>query len=402
VGSAACLIGSAEDGGLMIDPRLITQEEEVFLLARPGSVKLIGNRSVVGAPGAFTRGFSAPGGLSLAALHLRSREEAKATELSHFFPLEVLFAGASTPPKTLGQQQTYEVVSAALVRGHLLAISCGKNGGAGNLIVDPEGRTGISSQSLGDGLNALSLCASPFVLGADRQAGGGVVLRLGEPASLVRVDLTPAPGAFSLEGTAETLPGVVPALEPAAVRHVERGADGISRILTESGGVWRQEAVGQGSAEIAVQGAVVGQDSVWRGADGALRIATLEGLYRWAPPEAPALIAASPPPGIDAPWEPMDWRGGARAVLSAPNPAEPSLSIPQSVRLRVASDDGFEVIEAPPTPCSDGDACRRFGESEVVGVVGEGEHRRVIYEVWSWVLREDAKGSTACIAAPLR
>lgn len=401
-GTSACLIGGAEDGNLLVDPRLIATEEQLFSLARPGSLQLIENRSLQGSPRAFTRGFSAPGGLTLAALHLRPREEALANpELVYFFPLEVVFAGASVAPGILAQQQTYEVVSGALVQGYFLGISCGKNGGAGNLLIDPTGRTGLSSQSLGDALAPLSLCSAPFFLGSDRQSGGGVVLSLASPPSLTRVALTPTTDAFSIDGTATPLDGAIPPLEPSAVRFVEREADGALLVLTESGGAWRAER-GEGSEGLAVSGAAAGQDSVWRGSDGALRIATTDGLYRWAPPEAPVQLAPSPASGIDVPWEPMPWRGGTRAVVSIPNPSDPSLLIPQAVRLRVASEDGFEVIDVAPTPCTDDAECRRYGESEVLGLVGVGENRRVLYGVWSWIVSSENGGRAAYIAAPPR
>lgn len=126
---------------------------------------------------------------------------------------------------------------------------------------------------------------------------------------------------------------------------------------------------------------------IWRGKDGALRIATTDSLWRWDTAQAAVQkLTDRPPSPTGTPWIFTD-RGGARAESETHNPLVPAAS-PESIPVRmaalVASDDAFTVVEPPLTPCCDRDACRVGGESYLVGAYPAGATNVVFYDVWSW------------------
>lgn len=124
---------------------------------------------------------------------------------------------------------------------------------------------------------------------------------------------------------------------------------------------------------------------LWIGDDGALRIVTAEGLYRWdAVARTATLVAAVPAPPAGTTWVAGGWRGGAFAEAGEPNPDAPDVSIPTAMAIRLSSDSGFDVVEPPLTPCCDPDACRQVGETYLIGGVVAGGEPLVVYDVWSW------------------
>lgn len=122
--------------------------------------------------------------------------------------------------------------------------------------------------------------------------------------------------------------------------------------------------------------------TAWLAADGAVRIATADGLYRVdAASGAATLIEAVPASPTGTAWTAGRWPGGAYAEAGDPNPDAPEVTIPTAMAVRSATDDGFEVLEPPLTPCCDREACRELGESYLLGGIGG----TVAYDLWSWV-----------------
>lgn len=126
---------------------------------------------------------------------------------------------------------------------------------------------------------------------------------------------------------------------------------------------------------------------VTRGADGALRVDTSTGLWRWDVDSAgvPTKLADSPAaPGADA-WTMAGTNGGAYAWTAGPNPLNPAELMPTAASVRVVQGDVFTTFEPNPTPCCDEAACRNTAESYVIGGYDDGTLRMAFYDLWTWV-----------------
>lgn len=157
----------------------------------------------------------------------------------------------------------------------------------------------------------------------------------------------------------------------------------------------------------------LGRSPVWRGRDGALRIATATGLYVWdtAQPAVQKLgdVPASP---TDTAWIPSGGRGAAIAQTGPRNDAasvEKEEIIPERMAALTTTDTGFAIFEPPLTPCCDRDACRTGGESYLLGAEPAGAKTVAFYDVWSWqdclgckvsALANERNGYHALVAAP--
>ncbi len=130
--------------------------------------------------------------------------------------------------------------------------------------------------------------------------------------------------------------------------------------------------------------------SVWRGADGALRLADLTTLRRWDADadEDPTLLAEAPAPLEGSSWKAFSAPGGALSVQSTVNPGSPEDIIPTRWLARWASDGGRITAEPSLTPCCDAVACRDAGESYLLGAYGEGPARQFLWDLWSWYSRD--------------
>lgn len=210
--------------------------------------------------------------------------------------------------------------------------------------------------------------------GTDR----GLVVAFGAGVA-TEVSLAPAPGATVL---GEPLPAV----DPGEVVFVERLADGRIAAVTLTGGVatW---VTADTTETTPIDGDPL-PSPVWRGADGALRLATTYGVYTWEPGTDAALVEVVPAVPVEAAWEPAVGAGTLVAVASVPNEAEPTLDVPVAAAVAVAHDGGWAVQEVPTTPCVDRDLCRGYGESRIVSVIGPPTDPILLYDVWRWDAEE--------------
>ena len=238
-------------------------------------------------------------------------------------------------------------------------------------------------------------CNGPALLGPGTDGNRAVLVSLLSPTLVYDVALDPGP-TVTAAPSALALPVDVDA---AAIRYVESRTAGVLGVATEAGGAWTYHETGASplAAAATLTGAPAGSKPVWRGADGALRVVTLTGLYRWDVDGDGSVttLATSPAPSIDAPWTSSVGPGGALARAEEPNPYDATLQVPTAAQVRLLEGDAFVVHDVPTTPCESTEACRAIGESRIIGVVGDTAPRGVVYEFWSWhlsTLDEDMKG----------
>jgi len=136
--------------------------------------------------------------------------------------------------------------------------------------------------------------------------------------------------------------------------------------------------------------AVAGLDGavgVRRGADGALRVVTPQGLWRWGADtlEVPVELAPAPAPPATTEWRVFGDPWVASAWTAGPNPLNPEELYPTAALVRIAGESGFDSFAPSATPCCDPEACRLAAESYVIGAAGEGAVRGVFYDLWTWV-----------------
>jgi hypothetical protein len=203
-----------------------------------------------------------------------------------------------------------------------------------------------------------------------------------------------APGTF-LVATAGGVHRVTEA--PFAVERVGDAPGDLAELvwLDDTQGALEQVGVAGGArfswtdgSEVAaatLPGEAVG-DPVWRGLDGALRLATTDGVWAWSPPAEPTSVQDTPSPPVDAGWEVLGPALVARETT--PNEREPSLVVPVATAVALATDAGWVATEVPTTPCVDDARCRDHGESELIGVAGGADAPVLVYDVWRWSVDE--------------
>lgn len=272
-------------------------------------------------------------------------------------------AGAATGPYARRHGPRERVESVAPWRDGLAALVCDQV--TGPLLYGFGESSAVFVAPYAD-LTALGVCAGPSAVGVSPTgvlvAAGAAVSRVDDQGAVTAVGAAPLP-----------LDGLVWLEEAAALEAVRW--DG-QRFTWSDGGA---------EAEAEVDGDPLG-DPVWRGADGALRLATTAGVWRWSPPADPTPVGTLPPPDVDAPWEPVGAVLLARAT--GPNPRAPELPMPVATQVAFATDDGFVVADVPLTPCADDEACRNYGESEVIAVAGTAGRWVPLYDVWTWAVDE--------------
>jgi len=102
------------------------------------------------------------------------------------------------------------------------------------------------------------------------------------------------------------------------------------------------------------------------------------------------------------PWASYGF-GAAVSVQTRPNEDDPShlLTVPVAARARAFVGGALKTIDVPPTPCIDGDACRRIGESTLLGVVNVGAVPVAVYAVWAWLTDGGGSKYVTFVAAPV-
>jgi hypothetical protein len=179
-------------------------------------------------------------------------------------------------------------------------------------------------------------------------------------------------------------PAVLPPVQ--SVVFLDERAPGSFAFVTLEQGTLTYLAGGAPVVANGIEG-LDGSVTVRRGADGALRVATGAGLWRW---DATQGMAAAKLADVPAPLEGVSWTasplfGGAYAWKAAPNPLNPAELLPTAASVRYATDDAFVTFDPSPTPCCDADACRHAAESYVIGGYGEASSRVAFYDLWTWV-----------------
>ena len=267
-----------------------------------------------------------------------------------------------------------EVVSLASYPGGAAGLYCY---GAPRLVAwTDEGAAALEVPGLGPAeLEQAGVCASTSMLGA---ASGDQTLLVGTGASVLRLDFA--------QGLAEDL-GPPPLAVEGALWLEEPTPGELEMVSGDGASLSWARSTGQQQGG-SVQGELLA-DGVWRGADGALRLATDQAVYRWAPeeggqPEQVAVLEAAP---VQAEWEPVGAILLARAT--EPNPDAESLSVPVATAVAIPQDQGFAVRTVALTPCVDDETCRLYGESKVIGLAGRvGGTTITVYDLWTWAEEE--------------
>lgn len=122
---------------------------------------------------------------------------------------------------------------------------------------------------------------------------------------------------------------------------------------------------------------------------GALVVDAISGMYRWRVATDGQLekVAEMPLPSPElSEWEHVGF-GTAISSRVDWNPDGVQLEMPLEYEVLRSTNEGFQSVAVPTTPCVTREACRRIGESYLRGVVETTSGPLGLYVMWTWQLQ---------------